>query len=284
MNLPSSSLTAIATDLDLLYYAGHHSADQRLIDIATNHAHTVLKTHLRPEPSFPGSKYPQFSTCHVANICPKTGAVVQKLTAQGYSDTSTWARGQAWAILGYAQTYMWTKDSTFLNAAAGLAEHFFARMESSPSCVDDRNAMAGRYVPLWDFDAPADSEDPVRDSSAGVIAANGMLIMSNAFFALGRPADAERFLQMSTTIVQHTLDLCYTADQLQLVVGQAADGSPKVVAKAATGTAPPFAALLRCATANYNRNWTDKYYNHGLVYGDYYLLEYGNRLLQLGYI
>lgn len=157
-------------------------------------------------------------------------------------------------------------------------------MQSSPSCVDDRSVMAGRYVPLWDFDAPADSEDPVRDSSAGVIAANGMLIMSNAFLALGRSSDADRFLHMSTTVVQHTLDLCYAGDELQLSVEQSADGKPKVIATAVTGTAQPFAALLRCATANYNKNWTDKYYNHGLVYGDYYLLEYGNRLLQLGYI
>lgn len=269
--------------MDLLYYAGHHAADQRLIDIATIHAHTVRKTHLRQEKSLAGSKYPELSTCHVANVCPKSGDVVQRLTAQGYSDTSTWGRGQAWAILGFAQTYMWTKDITFLNTACSLAEHFISRMECSPSCVE-RTGKVGRYVPLWDFDAPVDENDPLRDSSAGMIAANGMLVMSGALVSLGNFVDAQRFLQMSIAIVQDTLALCYPTDELELFVQQGPDGSTKVIAKTTAGSTEPFDALLKCATANYNRDWTDKYYNHGLVYGDYYLLEYGNRLLQLGYI
>lgn len=156
-------------------------------------------------------------------------------------------------------------------------------MESSPSCVE-RNGKVGRYVPLWDFDAPVDEEEPLRDSSAGMIAANGMLVMCGALVSLGNFVDAQRYLQMSLAIVQDTLALCYATDQLELVVESQEDGSTKAMAKTLGKNAEPFDALLRCATANYNRDWTDKYFNHGLVYGDYYLLEYGNRLLQMGYI
>ncbi|KAK2608894.1 hypothetical protein QQS21_002607 [Conoideocrella luteorostrata] len=269
-------------NLDLLYYAGHHTSCQRLIDIATIHAHTIRKTHLSQEGSSTGSKYPQYSTCHVANVCPRTGDVVQRLTAQGYSDTSTWARGQAWAILGFAQTFMWTKDIVFLNTACGLAEHFMSRMESSPACVE-KNGKIGRNVPLWDFDAPIDESDPLRDSSAGMIAANGMLVISGALVSVGDFAEAQRFLQMSLAIVQDILAMCYSLDELHLEVEKRPDGSTRVTAKNVADSSEPFDALLRCSTANYNRDWTDKYYNHGLVYADYYLLEYGNRLLQLGY-
>lgn len=216
-------------------------------------------------------------------MCPATGQVVRRFTAQGYSDTSTWARGQSWAILGFAQTYMWTKDIVFLHTACGLAEHFMSRMESSPPCVEGAG-KAGRYVPLWDFDAPVDEKHVVRDSAAGVIAANGMLVISSALASLGHFVDAQRFLQSSLAIVEDTLALCYATDGLELVVEQRQDGSARVVARSLEQEAESFDALLRCATANYNRDWTDKYYNHGLVYGDYYLLEYGNRLLQLGYM
>lgn len=249
------------------------------------HAHTVRKTHLRELPRTEGSLYTQYSTCHVANLCPDTGDVLQRLTAQGYTDTSTWARGQAWAILGYAQTYMWTKDSVFLSTACGLAEHFISRMESSPACVEieQTGGKAGRYVPLWDFDAPVDESDPLRDTSAGLITANGLLILHGALTATGDFKGAQRFFQYAMKIVAETLALCYASGPLKLVVRDGEDGVSKVVAESADESIPAFDALLKCATANFNGDWTDKFSNHGLVYGDYYLLEFGNRLLQSGF-
>ena len=279
------SLTAVGIDLDLLYYAGHHFSSQRLIDIATTHAHTVRKTHLREVTPSKGSKRPQYATCHVANLCPETGEIRQRLTAQGFSDSSTWARGQAWAIMGYAQTYSWTKDPVFLETACGLAEHFIDRMETAPQCVEIEQAdggKTGRYVPLWDFDAPIDEKNPLRDSSAGVIAANGMLLMYSAMMASGNSTDGLRFFQYAMKIVKDTLELCYATDELKLVLRGTANGDVEAVAESANASVPSFDAILMKATANFNENWTDKYYDHGLVYGDYYLLEFGNRLLQMG--
>jgi hypothetical protein len=39
---------------------------------------------------------------------------------------------------------------------------------------------------------------------------------------------------------------------------------------------------LKNGTANNNVGANRRYWNHGLVYGDYYLLQFGNRLLRMG--
>lgn len=69
-------------DLDLLYFAGHQTGNQRLIDIATIHAHKVLEAIVRDD----------FSTFHLINFDSKTGKVKAQLTNQGYKDWSTWSR------------------------------------------------------------------------------------------------------------------------------------------------------------------------------------------------
>lgn len=271
--------------MDLLYYAGHHASSQRLIDIATTHAHTIRATHLRPEPAAPGSKYPTFSTCHVANVSPTTGQVLRRLTAQGYADASTWSRGQAWAILGFAQTYAWTKDDVFLHTACGLADYFLQRLLSAPRCVEQRRdgVRVGRHVPLWDFDAPVDEDSPLRDTSAAMIAANGMLLIAHAVAARGDFELFEKYYKAAMAITTETIALCFAQDKLELVREDGA-GSVGVVARQSPDSgADSFECVLKCATANFNGNWTDKYADHGLVYADYYLLEFGNRLLQFGY-
>lgn len=246
----------------------------------------MRKTHLRRESFGTQSKYPEYSTCHVADVCPETGNVLRRLTAQGYSDISTWARGQAWGILGYAQTYSWTKEYIFLETACGLAEHFIARLETAPASVEvqGKDGKAGRYVPLWDFDAPIDENDPLRDSSAGMIAANGLLIISNCLMSIGEVADAQRYLKYAMAIVRDTIALCYPENALDFKLDKERETEFKVTVRTVAGSRDAsFDAILKRSTANFNGNWTDKYYNHGLVYADYYFLEFGNRLLQMGY-
>ncbi|PSN65476.1 Six-hairpin glycosidase [Corynespora cassiicola Philippines] len=267
-------------NLDLLYYASKHSPDgAHLAEMATAHATTLLQSHLRPEfvehkpvGSYNGKWY---STCHVANLDPKSGLLKRRLTAQGYAHESTWARGQAWGILGYAQTYMWTRDTQFLHASCGLAEYFLYRLDTAPACVD-----VGRYVPLWDFDAPIeDFEKPLRDSSAGVIAANGMLVLAQALESIDQAQLAKRFRKAASAIIQDTLAFALAPEKAKLVTGlyqhiRAEDVEPGV----------KFEGMLKFGTANNNENARKRYANHGLVYGDYYLVEFGNRLLRMGFV
>ncbi|KAH7143511.1 unsaturated glucuronyl hydrolase [Dactylonectria macrodidyma] len=284
-------------NLDLLFYASAQSGDAELASMAANHARTMLKTHLRPETTttlvkdrYRGQLY---STCHVANLDPASGKLKWRRTAQGYSDDSTWTRGQAWAILGYAQTYMWTKDREFLDASCGVAEYFLQRLESSPGSnsarsnseddvhenVSSTSSRKGKFAPIWDFDAPVDDENPLRDSSAGVIAANGMLVLSQALNGIGDTQLARRFQQGAINIVHDVLDISLAEETAQFRKG---DGNGFAIEDVTPGR--NFEALLKNGTANNNENARRRYCDHGLVYGDYYLVEFGNRLLNLGLI
>lgn len=310
-------------NLDLLYYAAAHSGDTSLSAMATAHATTLLTTHLRPE-SPPAAKTTDgpttatppnssgehryagqwYSTCHVANLDPKTGALKRRFTAQGYADDSAWARGQAWAILGYAQTYTWAKDPRFLRAACGCAEYFLYRLETSSTATTiavgseeepesdglvleegtGRTEVVGRYVPLWDFDAPVEdaAANPTRDSSAGVIAANGMLVLAQALAAVqGQAGLARRFREKAVAIVGDTLAFALAREKVQFRPGVGSDGG-LVAEDVVEGSR--FDALLKFGTANNNAVARKRYANHGLVYGDYYLVEFGNRLLRMGLV
>lgn len=265
-------------NLDLLYYASHHAQEPSLAEMATAHALTLLKSHLRPEPVLSSSKDAYngrwYSTCHVANIDPRNGGLKRRLSAQGYAHESTWARGQAWGILGYAETYTWTKDRRFLDASCGLAEYFLHRLKTAPACVGTR----GRCVPLWDFDAPIENKGcPLRDSSAGVIAANGMLILSQALAMIDQPALSSRYRNAALRIVRDTLDFALAPEEARLV------SAPYNYIKAEEKRLDlRFDGMLKFGTANNNAQARKRYANHSLVYGDYYLVEFGNRLLRMG--
>lgn len=275
-------------NLDLLYYASKHLGDPNLAEIATTHARTLIRSHLRPEHitgEFEHKGELVYSTCHVVNFDPRTGLIKDRRTAQGYHVDSTWARGQAWAILGYAQTYNWTKDKQFLWVASGLAEYFIWRLESAPVCVEmtytgtNRRENVGRYVPLWDFDAPIeDHTNPLRDSSAGTIAANGMLALSQSMAALGNMVLAEKYRSTAIKIVTDTLEFCLSREKARIV--QRKNGLH--VENVEEGSR--FDSILKNATANHNAYDLDRYSDHGLVYADYFLLEFGNQLLRAGFI
>jgi unsaturated chondroitin disaccharide hydrolase len=90
--------------------------------------------------------------------------VKSRRTVQGYADSSTWARGQAWAIDGFTMTYRETRDARFLDTARRVADWFIAHLPA------DR-------IPYWDFNAPGIPLEP-RDTSAAAIAASGLLELS----------------------------------------------------------------------------------------------------------
>jgi unsaturated chondroitin disaccharide hydrolase len=85
-------------------------------------------------------------------------------TYQGYSNSSTWSRGQAWAILSFAMMARETGRAEFLTAARKVADYFI-------------NHLPADYVPYWDFAAP-DIPNTYRDSSAAAIAASGLIDLS----------------------------------------------------------------------------------------------------------
>lgn len=125
------------------------------------------------------------------------------------------------------------------------------------------------YVPLWDFDAPVPNGQPIRDSSAGMIAANGLLLLHQI---LGPDS---KYLDSALRIAADTIALCQATDPAKLVIS----ADSKIQAEGVS-----FDSILRHATANNNEHAIMRYWDHGLVYADYYFLEFGNKLLRMGMV
>lgn len=142
-------------NLELLFHATQLTGDSTYYHIAKTHALTAMRAIVRPN----GSTY------HVVSFDTTTGKVIWKGTAQGYSNNSTWARGEAWALYGFTMAYRYTKDIRFLNTAKKVA-HFILTNKNLPK----------DYVPYWDYNAP-DIPNAPRDASAAAI-------MSSAFIEL----------------------------------------------------------------------------------------------------
>lgn len=142
-------------NLPLLFWASEQTGDRRYRDAAASHAETSLRYLLRAD----GSTY------HTYFFEPASGRPIGPKTHQGWSTDSLWARGQAWAIYGFALAGEWLGESRFLDAAERAANRFLAE-------------MPGEGVPLWDLRLPA-GQPRWRDSSAGAIAASALLRLSD---------------------------------------------------------------------------------------------------------
>jgi len=140
-------------NLELLFEASKMTGDSSFRKIAIQHANTTLKNHFRKD-----------NSCyHVVGYDTVNGQVKSKNTHQGYSDASSWARGQAWAVYGFTMTYRYTKDKAYLKQAEATAQFF----------IHHKN-MPEDGIPYWDFDAP-NIPDTYRDASAAAIMASALI-------------------------------------------------------------------------------------------------------------
>jgi len=144
-------------NLELLFEATRLSGDSTFHHIAVTHANTTLKNHYRED----GSSY------HVLVYDTINGNVLDKVTHQGISDESIWARGQAWGVYGYTMSYRYTKDPTYL-----------ARAESSAAFYLNHPTLREDGIPYWDFKDPAIPDAP-RDVSAATVMASALLELSS---------------------------------------------------------------------------------------------------------
>ncbi len=138
-------------NIPLLYWAARTTGEKRFYDIAYNHAKTTMANIFRPD----------YSTYHTFYFDYETGKPLYGKTKQGASDDSTWSRGQAWAIYGFALSYRYTGDAAFLNAAKNAADYFIEHLPSDG-------------VSFWDL-CFNDGDDEPRDTSAAAIAVCGLL-------------------------------------------------------------------------------------------------------------
>ena len=143
-------------NMELLFEVSKLSGDSRYKDAAIHHATTTMQHHFRDDNS----------TYHVVDYNPVNGDVLEKVTHQGFSDSSAWVRGQAWGLYGYTVCYRETKDPEFLKQAEKIANFII----NHPNTPDD-------LIPYWDYDAPGIPNEP-RDASAAAIIASALLELS----------------------------------------------------------------------------------------------------------
>ena len=135
-----------------LFWAAGATGEQKLHEVATHHAETIIPLHIRPDGSFIQS----------SSLNAATGRLVRHYTHKGVSDTSTWGRAQAWGMLFSTQSWLAERRrQTWLAAAVRGADWWLAR------------APADR-VAFWDFDDPA-IPDTERDTAATAIATAALL-------------------------------------------------------------------------------------------------------------
>ncbi|GAA1565161.1 hypothetical protein GCM10009827_103400 [Dactylosporangium maewongense] len=140
-------------------------------------------------------------TVHEALFNVNDGRFRAPSTQQGYSPFSTWTRGLAWAMLGFAELLEFHESDLFRTAAQATCDFY---IEHSPA----------DGIPYWDtgapglvhldVDAPADpynAHEPV-DSSAAAIAAQGLL-------RLGRAIGDDRYTQAGLTVARTLLQEPY---------------------------------------------------------------------------
>jgi unsaturated chondroitin disaccharide hydrolase len=162
-------------NLELLFWATRTSGDSSFYKIAVTHANTTLRNHYRPD----------HSSFHVVDYDSITGAIIAKKTAQGYADSSAWARGQSWGLYGYTMVYRSTHDAQYLDQARYIA-HFLL---SNPNLPADK-------IPYWDYNSP-DIPHAYRDASAAAIMASALIELSHYV----QPEEARQYLDVAEQII-----------------------------------------------------------------------------------
>jgi hypothetical protein len=146
---------------------------------------------------------------------------------QGFSPFTTWTRGAAWIICGFAEQleFLDTVKGRDLDAVGGRRAVTDLFLETARAAsdyyIDGYSARDG--VPYWDTGAPElwrlgditksnadpfNSHEPV-DSSAAAIAAQGFVRLGNYLAAQGENAAGKKYLQAGLTIAATLFDEPY---------------------------------------------------------------------------
>ena len=138
-------------NIPLLYWATEETGDPKYREIALKHYTTTMEVAFREDAS----------AYHTYYFDPKTGKPTKGVTAQGVSNDSAWARGQAWAMYGTLLTYSYEKNDDALKAFKATANYYL-------------NHLPSDYVAYWDLSFTEGNTEP-RDSSSAAIALCALL-------------------------------------------------------------------------------------------------------------
>jgi hypothetical protein len=165
---------------------------------------------------------------HEAIFNQNDGAFRCPSTQQGYSPFTTWTRGLAWILCGYAEQLEFLEtvpDADF--GTDGRRENVLARFRDVAVAVADFYIQSSPAdgIPYWDTGAPGlarlggyldraadpfNGEEPV-DSSAAAIAAQGLLRLGEWLKARGEDGTGARYVAAALTVARTLFDEPYLA-------------------------------------------------------------------------
>jgi unsaturated chondroitin disaccharide hydrolase len=145
-----------AMNLPLLFWAGEETGNPYYGEAAVAHLRAADASLIREDAS----------SFHTYFFDVETGTPLRGTTAQGRSDDSCWARGQAWGIYGLALAFRYLRDPGLLELASRLALYFLNRLPEDLVCY-------------WDLSFPEGCGEE-RDSSAAAIAACGLVELASS--------------------------------------------------------------------------------------------------------
>ena len=161
-------------------------------------------------------------TAHESLFNPRNGSYRCPGTQQGYSPFSTWTRGLAWAVLGFAELteYLAGLADEEFNCDPGIyggnKSRWIERFVDTAVATADYfiNCTATDGIPYWDTGAPGlaslpdwgkKPSDPYNafepvDSSAAAIAAQGLLRLGNYFKGRREDSIGDHYIQAGLSV------------------------------------------------------------------------------------
>ncbi|MCC5805010.1 MAG: hypothetical protein JJU00_01660 [Opitutales bacterium] len=178
---------------------------------------------------------------------PTYGEFVLNEGKQGWTNASTWSRGQGWWVYGICLAYYHTRHPDVLEAAREAVRYYIDHL---PDRYPGEHRRPGVFVPPWDFDYAFEVDfETDYDTSAAALAAAGMVRLLAAM----NPADPDYGAFMEA--LRGTLFSLTDAPFL------ATEDYPEMSILRKGGYHHP--ASLEPSSA----------YNNGLIWGDYFFVD-----------
>lgn len=140
-------------NIPIFFWRYSITSEKKYLDAALSHLNIIVNYVLRNDDT----------TYHSYLFDKKTNKPLKGETVQGFNDNSLWARGQGWAIYGFALSYKYTKDEKYYDLFIKVTDKYFKELSSD-------------LIPYWDLHFKDGSNQPKDTSTIGIVA-SGILLM-----------------------------------------------------------------------------------------------------------